>query len=231
MHRSIGVLVCLFCGLLAGCATGYNSAVSALAAPNALENRQFVVTPAQEVASDDPLQLNLFTQYVDRMLTLKGFTKAPSRANSNVVVYLGYSVSGPRQQTQYRSEPIYGQTGVEQKSVQQTTGNTVTTTTQYVPTYGIVGYKQVPFVETLYDYRVWLRAISRSGAAQRKTKETELWEVSAALPLGFKDLRKVFPYMLAAMAPYVGQSTSGQVIVEVPDDNPELKRLLTATSK
>lgn len=216
-----GFLACLFCGL---------SAVSALAAPNALQNRQFVVAPAQGVASDDSLQLNLFTQYVDRMLTQKGFGKATSRANSNVVIYLGYSVSGPRQQTQYGSEPIYGQTGVEKKSVQQTTGNTVTTTTQHVPTYGIVGYKQVPFAQTLYAYRVWLRAIGRSGTAQRQTQEAEVWEVSAALPLSFNGLRRVLAYMLTTMPPYVGQSTSGQVIVQGPDDSPELKRLLTATS-
>lgn len=225
------LLIALMATLVAGCATGYRSEVNAIAKPGALDKRRFTVLPNEEVASGDPLQLSLFTQYVDRMLVHKGFYRAESRNRSDLLVYLGYSVSGPRSVTAYRQEPIYGQTGMEKKSTRQTNGNTTTTSTQYVPTYGVIGYKKVPYVETKYEYRVHLHAYDRQTSGRRDGQTTPIWEVNAYTSVLTNDLRRVFPYMVAAMAPYVGQTTVGKVDIRVPDDSPELRLILTGAER
>jgi hypothetical protein len=58
-----------------------------------------------------------------------------------------------------------------------------------------------------------------NGDEYRKGKWVKVWETSVASTGTSNDLRRVFPYMVAAMLPYIGENSFHKIEISVPEDS------------
>jgi hypothetical protein len=139
---------------------------------------------------------------VATQLESKGLIAAPV-SDANYLVFLTYSIDDGRQVA--FSYPIFGQTGIASTNTQgtiKTTGNqaTYSATTNYTPTYGMVGsgtgvrtnYKRIARLEILNKAALEVNSIKKIYEGE-VTSSGSTGELSAVMPTLLKALLKDFP--------------------------------------
>ena len=213
------LLVIIGCLLLTACATSpkplqIRSDVDALATSDAQGKHHYVILPGTKDVKEQDLEFIEFKTYVEKALSNRGFNKAATPQDGDVVIFLNYGVSEP--QTYQYSYDVPGWYGF---------GGT------YPYFRRSWYYPMSPYytqrIETYLMYRRFLslEAYDMEAYLQNKTPK-QLWKVYVQSQGLSNDLRLVFPYMVTAMQPYIGSNTGHMVTVDVDELNPLLKSLL-----
>lgn len=203
--------------LLAACGGSqlqrFRSEIDALAAPEAQGKTHFVILPGNKEVNVRDLQFLEFKSYVEKVLATRGFTKAGSLDDGDVLLLLNYGVGPPEAQYYTYDVPVWMDAGY------------------YYPYYrrsrfytGVSAYTQR--IESYTTYKRYLVLEAYDMAQYRQNKWVQLWKTSVSSSGTSADLRLVFPYMAAAMQAYIGSNTGHMVSVDVDEQNPLLRDLL-----
>jgi len=211
---NVGVLLLLLgCFSLLGCTqtTRYSVSVSALASPEATAGARYVLIPGNEEIDSSDLQYEEFAGYAHRALKLEGFEEAPTADEADLVIVLNYAVTDPETSTYSYSVPQFGRTGYRSST-------TYGSTTYYHPSYGITGFLTGARQMTVYRRGLGLVAFDAESVRSGQ-KPVEVWRTLAISIGSSGDLRRVFPYLMAAARRYLGRATPGRAVEEYINEN------------
>ena len=213
------LLLALLAPSLASCAATrpFSIQVSALAAPEALAARDFVLEPARPPES--ALQWEEYRSFVERTLVAEGWRPAASPERADLVVRVDYGISAPEEIEYEVSTPVYGQTG--QTTTYQTTYDPVLgygTQAVSTPQYGIQYFAETTETGIVYRRHLSLTAFGRESAASGQP----LWQVDARSTGSSGDLRQVFAILLAAVGPHLGRRRGREIEVSLEEGSSEV---------
>lgn len=211
----MGALV-LAAASLTGCATvpsglTYSVGIDAINNGSPVEEKTYYFAPAD--SSIDPADLTYleYAKFIERALSQSGYVRKEKPEESAVVVAIAYGIGEPKDNVYSYSVPKYGQTGIASS---YTYGNTTT----YTPSYGVAGYStQVGSYTTYRRYALVMAYDNRQK--QSAGKDVQLWKTDIVSTGSSGDLRRVFPYMIAAAIPYFGGNTQTRVTITLNEND------------
>lgn len=228
--RKIWVLI--LCLGLIGCATTkphYFVSVDSINNKQVLAGKKYIILPAEKDVKIDDLQFKEYATYVTHALESKGYTAVDKFDDADIAIFLIYGIGEPKEHAYSYSLPIWGQTGVSSANTFGTAtaiGKTATYsgTTTYTPTYGVVGSNTYSGSFVTYTRYIIMDAYDLKLFRETK-KERELWKTNIISTGSSGDLRRVFPVLVAASAPYIGENTGQQVHVTLNEDSQEVLKI------
>lgn len=209
--------ICL--AFLAGCAMWVG--VTAYSQPEASPGKRFVLQgPDPRYPGGDPTW-PVYSQVLKAALESKGFVQVAS--SPDLIIRVVYGTGEPRTSTTTTSTPTMGYTSSTQTVVSPNPDpsgppiiSTVTT-----PVWGVVGSTESTSTSTSFLTTIRVEALDRVSYADGKP--LVVWSTLSgtrnALPL-----EKSFPYLVAAMEDYFGETAPKEVQVLKYSDDPEVAR-------
>lgn len=228
----LAMLAAIFSSL-SGCAslhpTRFSVSVDSLASPEAKTKKRYVLMPGGKGIDASDLEFQEFSKQVEVVLAEQGFTKVPEFKNADVAIFLAYSIGDPKTYQYTYSVPTWGQTGVSSSRTYGTVSSyggvgTYSGTTTYTPTYGITGSTTQIGTNTVYSRFLTLNAYDVPTFIKDE-KMLQVWKTSVVSTGSSGDLRLVFPYLAAAMSPYVGTNTGRRLELEIPENDPRVQNI------
>lgn len=200
--------------VVAGCSLsrGVDVRVDAIAAAgDRPAAKRYVLVPAADGVAADDLQFREFAGYVDRALAGVGYQPVAAGTAPDVVIALAYGVGEPQEKIFSYSIPEWGPWRARAP----------------------YPYGNVPTYRTEVDsYTTFARSLALTASAARDGRPGEqLWRAIAVSRGASEDLRRLFPVLLAALAPYLGRDTAGQVEVTVREDDPAVAGIKGAAAE
>lgn len=233
----IRTLVAVFCiGSLASCVNQklkFDVDLDSFARADMKEKQRYLLLPGEKGADASDLQFLEFATYVEKVLSEKGHTKVQSLDQADIAIFLSFGIGDPQTRQYSYATPTYGQTEVSAATTLGTVSSfggmgTYSGATTYTPTYGVTGY--VPQIGSYTTYTRFLLMAGYDIAAQAKeAKGLQLWKTEVLSTGSSNDLRLVFPYMVAAMRPYLATNTGRKIRITIPEDDPSILKLRKAT--
>jgi hypothetical protein len=212
-----------------GCVRSYLVHIDSISDSSVKLNKTYLIVPGNKDTGANDLQFREFAGLLVRAMAIQGYTIADVSQKPDIEVYLSYGIGEPETHTYSYSEPVWGQTGVNvyTQTDQYTGKDNVTTTnssTFMEPQYGVTGYTEKTGEITVYKKFIIIDAYDiKNGAPGAQLKE--VWKTSIDANGKAKDLRKVFPGMLAAAVNYIGVNTGEVLSVQIAQDSPVLKAI------
>jgi len=203
----------LFSSLLiasSGCATQiyYRVNVDSIRDESYVQNKKYVLLPANEGITDNDLQFKEFSGYVRRALAANEYEEIISFEEAELAIYLGYGISEPQSEQSSYSTPVWGQTGFSSYY------NAFYDTIVYTPSYGITGYES--HVETLTTYSKFIFLDAYDLTEKKDSQDpVQVWKTTVTSTGPSGDLRKVFPILVAASKDYIGANTGEQLTINI----------------
>jgi hypothetical protein len=191
--------------------------------PSVATHRHFVLLPASKDVDPSDLEFQEYCRYVYTALTKDGFEPAKTMDDADVIIFMGYGIGNPQNQTYSYALPVFGQTGVASSNTTGTVNSyggysTYNGTTTYSPTYGVTGYQTVVGSRTTYFRYLTLDALDL--AEYRATKGIiPLWKMTVTSTGSTNDLRLIMPVLVAASQPYLATNTDHKIRVELSTDD------------
>ncbi|MDT4291257.1 hypothetical protein RO575_16965 [Methylomonas sp. MO1] len=222
---SYRVLVLLLTGLLAACSTTprplqFRTEIDSLVAVSAPQsNMRFVVLPGNAGANEQDLQFIEFKTYIEKVLANRGYSKANSIQDSNLVMFLSYGVGAPEVHQYTYEVPLWNDMGYYYPYRMSRFYN------GYYPGFGVGGYSQRTESYTTFRRYLVLEACDKEAYLQQQQRK-QLWKTSVQSNGSSNDLRLVFPYMAAAMQAYLGTNTGHMITVDIDETNTLVRSLL-----
>lgn len=212
--------------LLSGCATfsgksRFEIGVDSLALSNASLKKTYLLLPGNKGVTPADLQFQEYAAYLKRVLGEKGYTYTTSEDKADLVIYLAYGLGDPETYQYAYSLPVWGRTGyyATRSHVAETSKDGKTTyksITTYVPSYGFAGYETYVGSGTAYSRFAVITAYDYDQF-KKDEKEVQLWKTTITSVGMSDDLRRVFPVLLAASAPYLATDTGHKVYVSLSE--------------
>lgn len=192
---------------------------SLVAATGQQNNMRFVVLPGSSDANEQDLQFIEFKTYIEKILANRGYSKAGSLQDSNVVMFLSYGIGAPEVHQYSYEVPMWNDMGYyyPYRMSRYYRG--------YYPGYGVGGYTQRIESYTTFRRYLVLEACDKEAYLQQQQRK-QLWKTSVQSSGASNDLRLVFPYMAAAMQAYIGSNTGHMITVDVDESDPLARSLL-----
>jgi len=211
--------------ILAGCTTRYSVNIDALKStswsPGQSQTFRLVNTTPEIDESD--LFFQEVSRRVTRALSEKGY-RASDSDSADLLIEVNAHLSEPMTETVTRSDPVYfdspGRTRVIATPVVDKNGKLVRyvySEVWYPGRRHLAGYNERSEQITVFDKRLELKAYEQLADGRRGG---QAWRVDVALRNRSSDLRGYLPYMLAAALPYIGDETSGQIQIQIAEDDP-----------
>jgi hypothetical protein len=225
LHLAKGFAALSFSLLLASCvrnAVQFSASVDGLTSPSADIKKKYILAPGLKDVNSGDLQYKEFAEYVDRVLSELGFTKAENVDDADSIIYLSYGISDPQKNRFSYVLPVWGQTGFSGSLTSgkySFFGNTVSYsgTTTYTPQYGIAGY--MPVTESYNTYQRYMMLDAYDLDAFRKDKQlNQIWKTVISSEGVMNDLRMVVPVLIGASRPYIGKNTIVKRAIEISDN-------------
>jgi hypothetical protein len=222
---SYRLLVLLLIAFLAACSTTsrplqFRTEIDSLVAGSAPQsNMRFVVLPGNVGANEQDLQFIEFKTYIEKVLANRGYTKASSIQDSNLVMFLSYGVGAPEVRQFTYEVPMWNDMGYFYPYGMSRFYN------RFYPGFGIGGYSQRSESYTSYRRYLVLEACDKDAYVQQQQRK-QLWKASVQTNGASNDLRLVFPYMAAAMQAYLGTNTGHMITVDIDETDPLVRSLL-----
>jgi hypothetical protein len=216
---------------LMGCATSgkpaYSVDVDSLASAKAASQKTYLLIPGNEGITWDDLQFQEYAIYLMRVLDAQGYKSAQSMDEADVAIILSYGIGDPQAHQYSYSLPTWGETGVSSSKTYgtaRTYGNrtSVNSTTVYTPSYGITGYNthvgtSIQYFRYAFITGYDLEEFNRSG------KQIQLWQTTITSAGSSGDLRRVFPALIGASAPYLATNTGKKINVSLRETDKVIK--------
>jgi hypothetical protein len=216
--------------LTTACATSFNTTVNSYAAEGLRPGQAHFILPSDAAQGAD-LQFAEVKAALGRSLTQAGLRLTDAEEEAEVAVFVEYGIGDPRTETTVVQMPVWGQTGVASSTTTGTartfgSTTTVNATTNYTPSYGVVGYNNMPVTNTVFDRFLMVEAYD-IAAHRADGKLVSLWKVTVQSSGSSGDLRYVIPYMLNSAVPYFGRSSGRAVTVVVPEGDTNVEYIRT----
>ncbi len=219
------MVVSILLSFSSGCALGpsYRIEIDSISVSNPEFKTRYVLFSGIKDTGEDDLQYQEYAVYIERALGSQGYVKAERSEEADIAIFLGYGISDPATHQETHSSPVYGQTGISQKNTSGTVsgyGDTATysSTTDYTPTYGVIGSKSYTETYTTYVRYMFMLAFDL-GEYRRTNKEKEIWKTTVTSAGSSDDLREIFPVLVAASRPYIATSTKRKVSVYLNEND------------
>lgn len=217
---------------LSGCATtpqrqGYTVSVNGLAAQASNSAVSFVILPGDTNVTATDLQFQEYAAFVERAMSQRGFSRAPSFESADMAIFLTYGIGEPKEHVYSYSLPTFGQTGISSAT---TYGNisgsaygsaNYSGTTYYTPSYGITGYSSHSGTAVTYTRRIFIEAVDLP-THRSQNKLLQLWKTAIVSVGSSGDLREVFPVMVGAASTYLGSNTGQVRTVTLHENDPRV---------
>ncbi|AWH88352.1 DUF4136 domain-containing protein [Limnobaculum parvum] len=210
------VFTLLLVGALSGCAHTEYVQVSAIKAKDAaVQYKKFALVSERYQSVNDDLNFAEYARQVAAVLNQQGYVQVTHQQDAEVLISLSYRVSEPQVRTEIVNTPVYPRVGPFYGS-----------RFGYYP-YPMLGYPAYePMVYQSIVYRKLIRLQSIDAGIYRKDKTVKpLWDVLIVSNNDNGDLRYMFPYMLVAAEPYIGQDSQHSVTVSVDEQDPAVLNL------
>ena len=227
------LIIISFIALLVGCAaTGqptFYVSVDSLASPIASTKKTYLLIPGNKGISRGDLQFQEYENYLKRVLNAKGYTPASSQDDADLAIVLSYGIGDPQNQQYSYSLPTWGKTGVSSSNTYGTAttyGNTtsVNATTTYTPTYGVTGSTTHTGTRTTF-FRYALITGYDYLEFKQSQKEVQIWKTTISSTGSSGDLRRIFPILMAASAPYIATNTGQKIPVSLYESDNTVKMI------
>lgn len=203
--------------ILTGCATApqplqIRADVDALSTVVPANKQRFVLMPGNPAVSPQDLQFLEFKAYVEKALVKKGLVPAAGMEQGDLAIFLTYGVGEPQTQQYSYSVPVWNDSG-------------------FYPYYRYRYYSSMPVytqqIATYISYRrsLTLEAYDMAGYLSKAPSQPQLWKINVQSVGPSNDLRIVFPFMVAAMLPYIGTNTGHMLSVVVDEFDPLLREI------
>ncbi len=214
--------------VFSGCRT-YMVQVDSISDSTVKLNKTYVIASGNKDTGVNDLQFKEFAGLLVKAMAIQGYMLAATAQAADIQVFLSYGIGVPETHVYTYLDSVWGQTGVNiytQTNQQAGPDNTVTqyTSTYMEPQYGVTGYVEKTGQYTVYDKYVLIDAYDIKNST-KGSQLKEIWKTSMTANGKSKDLRKVFPGLLAAGSKYIGINTGENLTVEVTPDSPELKAI------
>lgn len=219
------ILVLALFALLTACSTTprslqFRTEIDSLAAVgDRRSSMRFVLLPGNPGANDQDLQFIEFKSYIEKILANRGYSKAGSLQDSNVVMFLSYGVGAPEMHQYSYEVPLWNDMGYYYPYRMSRFNR------GYYPGYGVGGYAQRIESYTTFRRYLLLEACEKEAYLQQQQRR-QIWKTSVQSSGASDDLRLVFPYMAAAMQAYIGSNTGHMVTVDIDETDPLVRSLL-----
>jgi hypothetical protein len=224
--------------LMSGCATcqklEFVTFVDSINSTVPMLGKKYIILSGLKDVNINDLQFKEFSTYVNRALESKGYEIAKNINDADIVITLIYRIGEPKEHQVSFVRPIYGQTGVSSATTHGAIGpsygagmfhNTqYSSTTTYTPSFGVVGAVPRTINIVTYTRYVSMRAYDVKLFREEKP-ENELWRTEIVSTGPSDDLRLVFPVMIAAATPYLGENTGKKVEVQLYEDSKEVLKI------
>lgn len=195
--------------------------VDAIAPPQAEIKKTYLLVSEDDAVDPRSLQFQEFASYVQRALRIQGFVPAQTAKEANIKIGLAYGISEPLHETISYDIPLRGDTGVlessETKTAVSKTGEVVSTTTYRTAT-AIIGYRTATKTTTTFNSFVELVGFD-SKTPSANAGANALWRIRMSNTGATGDIRQLFPSLLAAGTPYIGNSTGRKMDVVIREDD------------
>lgn len=199
---------------LVSCATpSYYVSIDSITSGSISREIKYAVVPGMEGVSSNDLQFREYAGYVKRALESRGFNIVEDFEEANVVIFLSYGIGNPQAhyQTYTHTVPTWGQIGG---------GDVRVGRDALYPTYGVTGVASQSGTYATYTYTRHIAMGAYDLDAYRSDKrEVQLWRTIIMSTGTSGDLRQVFPIMVAASTPYLGENTGKKVEVFLKEDD------------
>lgn len=212
--------------LWVGCTTPHRVRVDALAADarHSQPGTRYVLRSGLDGMPETDLFFREVASQLSIAMQQRGFVRVEDGAPFDIEVFLQPFLSQPLTEAQTRTDPIFvetrGYTQVISVPVVNSAGQVVSYVHRTIyspPRTEWAGNVNRTEQVTVYD-KV-LRLSARLPAAEA-ARGVEVWSLSVALRNRSTDYRGFLPYLLTAAAPHIGKRTEGEIIVEIPPDDP-----------
>jgi hypothetical protein len=235
----LNLILVMSASALIGCTSMQKSriavSVDSIASSEAGTKKRYVLMPGGKEINADDLQFQEFAKQVETVLAEQGFVKATELKQADVAIFLAYAIGDPKTYQYSYSVPTWGQTGVASSQTYGTVSSyggfgTYSGSTTYTPTYGVTGSTTHIGTNTIYTRFMTLNAYDIS-IYLKDEKMSQVWKTSAVSTGSSGDLRMVFPYMAAAVQPYIGTNTLMKIELEIQENDPSVQKIRGLPSK
>lgn len=207
--------------------------VDSIVAPERRKPGNYYVIPGLKKVSPRDLQFREFAAQTARAMEFRGYGKAGSPAEAELLILLSYGIGAPKVEYEVVSSPVYDlvpsgtSTTVAQSNTRSSrfgSGLTTTTTssTRQDMRLGVVGSSSSTRKRVEFDRFLQLVAIDAELYKQSGQFE-EVWKTTVTSTGSGDDLRRAFPVMLAGAMRRIGVDTRGKQFLKVPEDHPRVR--------
>jgi len=198
--------------------------IDAISANSEFKSKKYILLSGNKSIKDSDLQFKEFKNLVNKALQNSGYQIVKSKNDAEILIFLNYAISYPKEYRRNYVTPIIGQTGISSSHTTGTTTNIggygqYSSTTTYTPSYGVTGY-----VNNIENYIIYTRTLILN-AVDKKDSNNEIWKITAISDGSNDDLRVIFPVMVVAIEPYIGKNSGQKITVNIPEDDERILRL------
>jgi hypothetical protein len=209
--------------VLAGCARVFHVKVDSINGGADVTGAVYAIFPGNQNTDPNDLQFREYASYLSRALKILGYAEAAPGASPDIEIYLSYGMGDAVQHVSTYNVPVYGQTGVQSYTYVNTTRNasgiSTISNTYETPQYGITGFTTQTDTYTTYPKYIIIDAYDARNVTQGSQMK-QIFKTSISSQGASRELRKVFPYMLAGAEKYIGANTGEEITVSFTADNP-----------
>lgn len=201
----------------------FQVAVSSASAPDSAKKKTYLLIPGNDGVTWADSQFKEYAGYLIRVLRARDFELAKSPDEADLVIALSYGIGDPQKHKFSYKIPTREQTGMvatNTVSAAPLISNTraASTISTYTPNYGIPGYNTVTKTATLF-FRYAVVVGLDFQKYKNRGKPEQVWKTTLTSIGSSGDLKRVFPVLMAASAPYISGSTKKQVSVSIQEEN------------
>jgi hypothetical protein len=206
------IITCLLAWLLVGCAATAEFAVRirSVSDPARSAGRNYVLLPGDKDVSSDP-QFGELAGYVRRTLAELDYREVET-ASADTIILLRYGLDPSSIDIKQLVRPaLLNSNGVVPVAPAVAYG----AATPLGPSHSIT-HAALPITPVTAVYRRWLLLEALDA---RSSEKVVLWKIAAVESGYYPDLKRLFPIMLAACKPFIGQTTKEEVVYLEEDDD------------
>jgi len=195
-----------------------------------MPGQHYILKSGMEGIIENDLHFREFSKYIDTALIERGYIKSTKQEDTDIIIFFQYGISEPQTKQYVSSTPIYGIKGGGSATINSSTidnygGYSHTTGTVSAPNeYGIIGTKQNTSYTTAYARYFKLDAVDNK-IYQMKGEIIPLFQITVKSVGRSNDLRRVFPIMVGAAAPYFGENTGEQLTIKLRENDPSVLKI------
>ena len=212
------IITCLVAWLLVGCALlgGFAVRIRSVSDPVRSAGRNYVLLPGDKDVSSDP-HFGELAGYVRRTLAELDY-KEVERASADIIILLRYGLSSSSIDMKHLVRPaVLNSNGAVPMAPAVAYG----ATNPLGPSHSITrAALLITPVTAVYSRWLLLEALDA-----RASEKVTLWKIAAIESGYYPDLKRLFPIMLAACKPFIGQTTKEEVVVYLGEDDEEVSSI------